>query len=171
MRKIFLLATALTAAIIFTGCGNGNEVDHPLFKKGESAQKAGNGAEAAAAYKELIQKREDCTYSHLKLAMVYDELLNDPLMAAMHYRIYLEKNPQDPDAANIRAWLERAERRYYDSVKHKYEPITVGSSAADQTRIEELEAENEKLLAYKARYENIRAQHKNCPKPGTKAKK
>jgi len=170
MRKIFLLAATLSAMMIFTGCGSDDETSHPLFKKGESAQKAGNGAEAAAAYKELIQKREDCVQSHLKLATVYDELLNDPLMAAMHYRIYLEKNPQAQDAATVKAWLERAEKRYYEAAKSKFGQAdeVVGSSPEDQARLEELES---KLEGMRARYENMRKQLKDAQKSGKKGKR
>jgi TolA-binding protein len=170
MRKIFLLAATLSAMMIFTGCGSDDETSHPLFKKGESAQKAGNGAEAAAAYKELIQKREDCVQSHLKLATVYDELLNDPLMAAVHYRIYLEKNPQAQDAATVKAWLERAEKRYYEAAKSKFGQgdAVVGSSAEDTARIEELENQ---LEAMRARYENMRKQLNSSTKSGKKNKR
>lgn len=144
MRKFYLFAASLVLLTAVTGCSSDDEKSHALYKKGENAQKAGNGAEAVAAYKELIAKRENCVYSHLQLATVYDEMLNDPLMAIMHYRVYLEKNPQASDAAEVKAWMERAERRYFDSIKHKFP-----APAEDKALIAELE---NKLTSYQARY-------------------
>ena len=153
MRKLYLLAATLTAMIVLTGCGSSEERNHPLFKKGESAQKAGNGADAAAAYKELIDKREGCVYTHLQLANVYDELLNDPLMAAAHYRTYLEKNPQATDAGEIQALLDRAEKRYYENLRQKFGFVDTIPADTDQARIEELERN---ANIYRARYEEMR---------------
>ena len=107
--RILLLALALLLA---AGCSDGDERRHPLFQKGRKAREAGNGVEAAADFQQLIVRRPDAVLAHLELAGVYDELLNDPLMAAAHYRIFLERSPDAPDAETVKAWLHDAERRF-----------------------------------------------------------
>jgi hypothetical protein len=82
----------------------------------------------------------------------------------------LEKNPQAQDAATVKAWLERAEKRYYEAAKSKFGQgdAVVGSSAEDTARIEELENQ---LEAMRARYDNMRKQLNSSTKSGKKNKR
>lgn len=115
-----MIAIALT--VLLYGCAEGDERNHPLFRKAESAQRTGNAAEAVSFYKELLNRRGNCVYTHLKLAEIYDELLKDPQLAALHYRLYLEAMPDAPDAEEIKAWQKNAEKRYYESLSSKFAP-------------------------------------------------
>lgn len=105
---------------VLAGCSGNDERNHPLYRKGENAQKAGNAAEAAGFYKDLLKRRGGCKYVHLKLAEIYDESLKDPQMAALHYRLYLEAMPDAPDAEEVKAWQKNAEKRYYESLQSKF---------------------------------------------------
>ena len=119
MKRVILL---LSAVILLAGCGKSDERNHPLFQKAERAQSAGNGTEAAELFNELLNRRPRSVYAHLRLAAVYDELLNEPLAATFHYRKYLELMPDAPDADDVRAWLKACEKRFYESMKAKLEP-------------------------------------------------
>ena len=120
MKKLILTLSAIGLTAIFAGCSGGDERNHPLFRKGENAQKAGNAAEAVGFYKDLLKRRGGCKYVHLKLAEIYDESLKDPQMAALHYRLYLEAIPDAPDAEEVKAWQKNAEKRYYESLQSKF---------------------------------------------------
>ncbi len=117
-----VLATGMALALL-AGCSDGDERRHPLFVQGKKAREAGNGLEAAAKFNELLKRRPEAQQLHLELAGVYDELLNDPLMAVVHYRLYLENVPGAPDADAIRTWQQQAEKRFYEEAKSKYESL------------------------------------------------
>lgn len=119
MKRNLLL---LSAVLLLAGCGKSDERNHPIFQKAERAQSTGNGTEAAELFNEFLNRRPRSPYAHLKLATVYDELLNEPLAATFHYRKYLELTPDAPDAAEVRAWLTACEKRFYESMKAKLEP-------------------------------------------------
>ena len=115
--KYTLLLTTLTAFVILSGCSGSNERNHPLFRKGESFLASGNGQEAAECFKELLRRRPESVYAHLKLASVYDELLNEPLMAILHYKLYLEAMPEAVDSQEVEAWIRQAEKRYLQTIQ------------------------------------------------------
>ena len=69
-----------------------------LYKKGEKARAAGDGRAAEECFKDLLKRKPDSVAVHLQLGNVYDELLDDPQQAALHYRLYLEAMPDAPDA-------------------------------------------------------------------------
>ena len=48
---------------------------------------------------------------HYNLGILYDDELNEPEKAMMHYRRYLKLNPHGPDAENVRNWLLRLEMK------------------------------------------------------------
>lgn len=111
-RILGSIVLLLLALLLIEGCSGGDERRHPLFQKGQKARQAGDGAEAAADFRLLLERRPDAVLTHLELAGVYDELLDDPLLAAVHYRIFLERRPDAPDADAIRVWQRNAERRF-----------------------------------------------------------
>ena len=120
MQKIVLILFGAAMTMLLSSCSPGDERNHPLFRKAENAQKTGQTAEAVGFYKELLKRRGNCVYAHLNLATIYDESLNDPQMAALHYRLYLEGNPNAVDAAEVKAWQKNAEKRYYESLQSKF---------------------------------------------------
>ncbi|MBE6366699.1 MAG: LysM peptidoglycan-binding domain-containing protein [Lentisphaerae bacterium] len=127
LLKCAILAVA--AIVLFSACSPGDERRHPLFIKGVKAQNNGNGAEAADCFRELIKRRPQSVYVHLKLAGVYDEMLNDPLSALLHYRLYLEAMPGAADAEEVKAWITQAEKRSYELLKERFEPAPMPSAA------------------------------------------
>ena len=134
MKKILLL---LCAAILLSGCGKSDERNHPLFQKGKRAQSAGNGEEAAEFFHKFLARRPGNAYVYLQLATVYDEMLNEPLTAAYHYRQYLRLAPDAPDAKEVRSWLKSCEKRCYENLKKEFaataEELSAPPAAAPQT--------------------------------------
>ena len=106
------LTAVAVLTLCLTGCSDRDETHHPLFQKGVRARSDGDGAAAAECFENLLLRRPRAVRAHLELAGVYDELLDEPLLAAVHYRVYLERFPDHPDAAAIRAWQQAAERRF-----------------------------------------------------------
>ena len=120
--KFLHITAAVLALMLISGCSESDERRHPLFLKGVKAQNSGDGNAAAANFRELLKRRPKSVYAHLKLAAVYDEMLNEPLMAIMHYKLYLAALPDAPDAAEVTAWIEQSEKRCYELLKARFEP-------------------------------------------------
>ncbi len=131
MKKAVYFLTIITLAV-FCGCSESDERRHPLYQKGIKAQQAGNGSEAAEYLEELLKRRPRSVYVHLRLAMIYDELLNEPFLAVLHYRKYLAAMPDAPDAEEVNAWLSSAEKRCYNMLKNKFgdTPVAVETPVA-----------------------------------------
>lgn len=113
--------TALMLINFICGCSEGDERHHPLFRQGEIALSNGHALEALQHFHALLKRRPNGVYTHLRLASVYDELLDDPLNALLHYNCYLSAFPNAPDAAEVEAWKLRAEKRCYEMLKQRFE--------------------------------------------------
>ena len=124
MKVVYNLLNCLLVMIVILagGCSEGDERRHPLYVQGDRAMRSGDGAAAEEDFKKLLKRRSDCIYTHLRLASVYDELLNNPQKAVMHYQLYLEAFPDAPDAHEVRVWLQQAEKRCYENLKSQFEP-------------------------------------------------
>ena len=124
-RTLLLL---FTTAILLAGCAESDERRHPLYQKAMRARSAGNGAEAAGCLEELLKRRPRSIYTHLRLANIYDEMLNEPLQALVHYRCYLENYPDAPDAEEVSAWILQAEKKLYGLYKTRFDQ-TAGTTS------------------------------------------
>lgn len=121
LNGLKILLSALLAVIFLTACSQNDERRHPLYQKAVRARSSGNGAEAAGYLEELLKRRPRSIYAHLLLANIYDEMLREPLMALVHYRSYLEKYPDAPDAEEVTAWITQSEKRLYAFYKERFE--------------------------------------------------
>jgi tetratricopeptide (TPR) repeat protein len=64
--------------------------------------------DAAEQLERILRSNPDDTRAHLSLGNLYAQKLNQPQRAREHYGRVLEKNPQHPQAAEIRLWLGRS---------------------------------------------------------------
>ncbi|MBE6370189.1 MAG: LysM peptidoglycan-binding domain-containing protein [Lentisphaerae bacterium] len=119
---LYITFAALSVLLAASGCSEGDERRHPLFRQGENALNSGHALEALQHFYSLIKRRPNCVYAHLRLASVYDELLDDPLNALIHYNYYLTVLPNAPDAEEVAAWKLRAEKRCYELLKERFDP-------------------------------------------------
>jgi tetratricopeptide (TPR) repeat protein len=74
----------------------------------EAARKyvaAGRYRDAERLYLSGLQREPTNAPLHYSLGVLYDDYLQKPREAAIHYRRYLALNPTAPDAAIVRAWL------------------------------------------------------------------
>lgn len=112
MLRIVPIAVFLFAACLFlVGCGQPNERAHPVFQKAERLSSEGKFDEAVKEYEKYLDINRRSAITHKKLADIYFDQLDDPLMAACHYRVFLELEPDSYDRESIRKWIEEAENR------------------------------------------------------------
>jgi hypothetical protein len=76
----------------------------------EAYRAAGDREKARHEFEALLRKNPDYAPAHYGLAVLLDDERGDRRLAADHYRRYLALAPQAPDAAQVRQWLQQAER-------------------------------------------------------------
>ncbi len=69
----------------------------------------GRFAEAEYEYLQALRLDPSDADIHFNLAILYDDHLNQPDKATLHYRRYLQLNPHGEDADRVRSWLMRLE--------------------------------------------------------------
>src|SRR5436309_9163569 len=76
---------------------------------------------------------------HYKLALIYDDKLNDPVSALHHFKRYLALNPNDPHAKDVKESIKRDE----------IAALTALSGDSVITRAEAVRLRNENLTLHK----------------------
>ena len=143
-KKIFLLLFyAVFSIFLLASCGPAKEQAHPLFRKAERLKKNGEYEKAAAAYEKYLGVNYSSALTHSKLAELYNDNLNDPFMAAYHYKMYLKFYPDCPDRDAVESWIADAETRFAAKVNER-NPDAIADSA-EFLKIKEM---NAKYRAY-----------------------
>ena len=120
-----LLIHIFITAVLFlnlTGCGlkNKDESSHPLFKRALKAQNSNELDLAIKYFNRYLSLNPESSKTHLKLASIYDENLDQPLRAVYHYERFLEYSPNSPEAESVKKWKEAALRKYYFKARRKF---------------------------------------------------
>lgn len=76
----------------------------------ETYRAMGDKAGARREFEGLLRDHPDYAPAHYGLALLLDDQLHQPKLAAEHYRRYLELAPEAADREQVRAWLDHAER-------------------------------------------------------------
>lgn len=105
-----------------TGCGlkSKEESSHPLFKRAVKAQKSNELKLAIGYFNRYLSLRPESSRTHLRLASIYDENLDQPIRAVYHYERFLEYSPNSPEVDSVRKWKEAAMRKYYFKIRQKF---------------------------------------------------
>jgi len=92
---------------------SGAEIDESDYRLGQRLVKQGRGQEALASYLRVIEKRGDAApESHLEAGIIHLQQIKDPLAAIYHFRKYLERQPNSPQAPQVRGLVESAKREF-----------------------------------------------------------
>ncbi|MCC6416037.1 MAG: LysM peptidoglycan-binding domain-containing protein, partial [Opitutaceae bacterium] len=130
-----------------SSAGLGSELDEPDYRAGQRLVKQGRSPEALAAYLRVIEKRGDAApESHLEAGIICLQQTKDPLAAIYHFRKYLERQPNSPQAAQVRGLVESAKREFARTLPAN--PMENQSERLDMVeQISRLQRENEQLKA------------------------
>lgn len=110
----------MSAMLLCVSCGPPNERAHPAFRNGINLSEKGEFKKSAAAFEKYLLFNPKSALTHSKLAQIYNDNLDDPLMAVYHFRKYLEFEPDSPDAQAVNAWIAAAEKRYARKIRAKF---------------------------------------------------
>jgi len=97
-------------ALISAGCDRMITPRHAQqLKDAESKAAAGDFARAISLYESALEDRPGDAEVHYKLALLYDDKMNDPLNALHHFKRYLIIAPTGPRANDVKGFVKRDE--------------------------------------------------------------
>ncbi len=125
MRKMlrFLILVAVVTFCAACDSNDNKKMNHPKLVKGELLRSKGEFQEAIKYYKQYLEKKPRSSYVHLKIAIIYDEHLNDPISAIYHYREVLNLSGSAQEKAQAKMWLELCEKRLNSPEKSAVVPV------------------------------------------------
>lgn len=121
-RIIATVLLSFAVILLLSSCdGQVNERNHPLFVKAQNLRNQDNYADAVKYYEEYLLINPKSARTHSELATLYDDQMDDPLMAVYHYRQYLKYEPESSEVETVSKWLKAAEKKYYLKLKESYQ--------------------------------------------------
>src|SRR5437660_994673 len=115
MMKHYRIAIAWTCLSLFFACGLGacdrigTSRYAQLMQDAESKSARGDFARAINLYEAALDDSPRCAEIHYKLAVLYDDKMNDPLSALHHFRRYLALSPNGSHANDVKNSMKRDE--------------------------------------------------------------
>src|SRR5438270_4599880 len=80
-----------------------------VIKDADARATAGDYLRAINLYESALDDSPRCADIHYKLALLYDDKMNDPFNALHHYKRYLILNPTGPRASEVKTFMKRDE--------------------------------------------------------------
>jgi LysM repeat protein len=100
----------LVIVAIYTGCDRMVTPKHAQkLKDAETKAASGDFARAISLYESALEDRPTDAEVHYKLALLYDDKMNDPLDALHHFKRYLAIAPSDARANDVKGFVKRNE--------------------------------------------------------------
>jgi LysM repeat protein len=138
----FLLSLLLG---FFSSCSEPNEKAHPAYQAAVKLFEEHNYPESAKKYEEYLDFNRTSSKTHLKLAKLYGDYLDNPFGEAYHYEKYLFYNPDVSDKADIKAWIKAAKKKFAKKIIQQYpEDFNLGK----KDELQNLKIEKRRLIMY-----------------------
>jgi LysM repeat protein len=100
----------IASACSFAGCDQLTSSRYSQLVQDADAKAAqGDFARAINLYEAALDDSPRCAEIHYKLALLYDDKLNDPVGALHHFRRYLALSPTGPHAKDVKNSIQRDE--------------------------------------------------------------
>ena len=104
------IGLSIMVALISTGCDRMITPHHTQqLKDAEAKAAAGDFARAISLYESALEDRPGDAEVHYKLALLYDDKMNDPLNALHHFKRYLVIAPSGARANDVKGFMKRDE--------------------------------------------------------------
>ena len=160
------LCLSLFLSCALPGCDQiGNSRHSQLTQDADSKSAQGDFGRAVNLYEAALDDSPRGAEIHYKLALIYDDKLNDPVSALHHFKRYLALNPNGSHAKDVK-----------DSIKRdQIAALTALSGDSVITRAEAARLRNENLTLHKQLEERAglrtafeKPEGNNARKPGSK---
>jgi LysM repeat protein len=104
------ILSALGGPILLAGCDRMITPRNAQITKDADAKAAqGDFLRAISLYEAALDDSPKCADIHYKLALLYDDKMNDPLNAVHHFKRYLTLSPSGPHASDAKNFMKRDE--------------------------------------------------------------
>jgi LysM repeat protein len=105
-----LLLSILLLSILDGGCDRMiTPRNAQVIKDADAKSAQGDFLRAINLYEAALDDSPKCADIHYKLALLYDDKMNDPLNALHHFKRYLTLSPNGPHAADAKNFMKRDE--------------------------------------------------------------
>ena len=95
---------------VFGGCARMMTTRHAqLMNDAEAKTLQGDFLRAINLYEAALDDSPRCAEVHYKLALLYDDKMNDPLNALHHFKRYLTLSPNGPHSNDVKNFMKRDE--------------------------------------------------------------
>ena len=130
------LAVGLALVLFLPACDQmTTKRDAQLTKDADAKSSEGNFLQAIDLYEKALDGTSRSADIHYRLALLYDDKLNDPLHALHHFKRYLTLAPNGPRAADVKNFMKRDELALLTSL----------SGDSVMSRVEGVQLKNENL--------------------------
>src|SRR3954462_935906 len=138
--KKFAAAAALGLALVVAGCDRMiTPRSAQIIKDAENKTADGNFPRAITLYESALDDSSRAADVHYRLALLYDDKMNEPLHALHHFKRYLALAPSGPHANDVKNFMKRDELALATNM----------SGDAVVTRAEAARLKNENLSLHK----------------------
>ena len=164
--KLSFICLSLFLLCGLDGCDRiGNSRYAQLIQDAENKSAQGDFERAVNLYEAALDDSPRGAEVHYKLALLYDDKLNDPVSALHHFKRYLALSPKGPHAKDVKDSIKRDE----------IAALTALSGDSVITRAEAARLRNENLTLHKQVEERAasrtafdKSQGNDAKKPGSK---
>ncbi len=149
LRALAICSILAAVTLTSSSCSNngpGSEKSHPLFIKATNARNENNYQDAASLYEEYLGVNPKSPKTHYELAAIYNDHLDDQLMAVYHYRKFLELDPNSPDVENVKKWIDVSKKKLLEKLAAESKTSTELENATKE--LDELRKQHEDYVAY-----------------------
>jgi tetratricopeptide (TPR) repeat protein len=154
----------MCALVILAAC---NRMTTPrptqILKEADAKVAAGNFIEAIDLYESLLDGSPGSAEVHYRLALLYDDKMNDPLHALHHFKRYLTIVPDGAHASDVKNFMKRDELALLTNLSGD---TVVPRAEAARLRNENLalrkQVEDQRLLVRGSAIENKKASEKSA---------
>ena len=107
---IAYLSLSILFVPVFAGCARMMTTRYAqLVKDAEAKAAQGDFLRAINLYEAALDDSPRCAEVHYKLALLYDDKMNDPLNALHHFKRYLTLSPNGPHSNDVKNSMKRDE--------------------------------------------------------------
>lgn len=105
-----LVTSGLLTGLLLLGCDRMITPRHAQqLKDADAKSAAGDFTRAVSLYESALEDRPSDADVHYKLALIYDDKMNDPLDALHHFKRYLAIAPAGAHASDVKNFIKRDE--------------------------------------------------------------
>ena len=149
LSTLTFIGISCVMLLLLSSCEEPNEKAHPAYQAALKAFENHDYPTSAKKFEEYLDFNRTSAKTHLKLAKLYGDYLDNPFLEAYHYRRYLVYEPNCADKEDIKAWIAASEKKFAEKIISEYP-----DEFTSQDEIDNLKETQRKLIKYMKKLKN-----------------